>query len=77
MFMYTLPGFEFACAVALALAMARIAYNDKQSAAGWGAVTLVIEVVSLYTVPLPYLRLLFSGMAAFVLMILYKLALDK
>ncbi len=51
--------------------MAKIADADGQSAVIWGAVTLGLIVLSMF-IPMPFLRLLAAGIAAFALMIVVK-----
>ena len=52
--------------------MIKIASNDNESAALWGTVTALLAVVSVFTIPMPIVRVFFAGLASFILLIVYK-----
>ena len=64
---------ELILGIGVCVTMGKIASTDNQSATIWFVLTFVLCVLSLF-IPLPYLRFLAAGFAAFVAMIGYKMA---
>ncbi|HUG90430.1 MAG TPA: hypothetical protein VML55_06335 [Planctomycetaceae bacterium] len=62
---------EVALGIALCVIIGKIADADGQSGIIWGAVTFLLCFASL-AIALPFLRILFAGVAAVVLMIAWK-----
>ncbi len=52
--------------------MAKVAANDRESPLLWGAVTGVLAGVFIFTIPLPFLRVLLAAIATVILMVVYK-----
>ena len=53
-------------------AMAKIADYEEQSALTWGAATLGLTILALFTIPLPFARILIALLVAFVLLMIFK-----
>jgi hypothetical protein len=67
---------ELLVAIALIVAMAKIASADDQSPIVWGALTGAI-IVGCFFIPLPFLRLGIAFVVAFVAMIGYKVVRNR
>lgn len=68
---------ELALAIGAVVMMAKVASNDNESAVLWGVVTAALAALFLFTVQLPFLRVLFAIIASFVLMTVFKTIRDK
>jgi hypothetical protein len=60
--------FELLLVAAACIGMARVAEEDQKSGLMWGGITFVLCVVSMAVIPLPFLRILIAGVAAFIIM---------
>ena len=63
---------EIILGIAVCVIMAKVASADDLSGANWFCVTFALCFGALF-IPLPYLRFLIAGVAAFALMIGYKM----
>jgi hypothetical protein len=60
--------FELLLAGAATYGMAKVAEEDDKSGLMWGGVTLLLCVIAMALIPLPFLRVLIAGVAAFIIM---------
>ena len=63
---------EILLGIGVCISMAKIADADDQSATIWFCVTFALCVLSALVIPLPFIRFMIAGAAAFGLMIGYK-----
>ncbi|MBT3202094.1 MAG: hypothetical protein HN350_19500 [Phycisphaerales bacterium] len=50
-------------------AMAKLAAGDDRSSLLWGTITTPLSLLFIFTIPLPFLRILFALIATFILMV--------
>lgn len=67
---------ELGLGIAACVSIYKIAEADDESGLLWGAVTALLCYLSL-SLPLPFLRMLLAAVAAFVLMIVFKVIRDR
>jgi len=64
--------FELILTVMAISAMAKVAAGERESPLLWGTVTGVLSAAFIFTIPLPFLRVLFAVIATFILMTVSK-----
>jgi hypothetical protein len=67
---------EIGLGIAACVSIYKIAEADDESGLLWGGITVLLCYFSLY-LPYPYLRFLLAAVAAFILMIVFKLIRDR
>jgi len=68
---------EIIALIVIAGGIGKVASADGQSAIVWGGVTFLLGIAFVWLVPLPFLRMLAAGIAAFMLFIAYKVIAKK
>jgi hypothetical protein len=67
---------ELVMAVAVVVAMVKIADIENQSSLIWGAVAVGM-VVLCFMIPMPFLRVVVAGVLSYVAMFIYKVAANR
>ena len=68
---------ELAMVIAAVILMYRIAEMDKGSGALWGGLTAIACVVTMFTIPLPLIRIAIVAAAMFVAMFVCRLVANR